>query len=122
MSAPTPTNTPHEEHGAAPAFPAPYEPPRTAPSRRRTSNTALIIAVVAIVILAPVMLCVGAVMFTGFGGFLVSRQAHETATSNFQFAVPDHPTITIFDTAGQVTVTKGATQQVKVVATKHAQA
>ena len=130
MRAPTPTNAPHEERGSPPVLPASPEMPRpatppapiAAPPRRRTTSTALIIAVVAIVILVPVMLCVGAAMFTGFGGLLVSRQAHETATSNFQFAVSDHPTITIFDTAGQVTVTKGATQQVKVVATKHAQA
>lgn len=101
----------------SPAPPAPSTPPR-----RKANHPALIIAIVAIVILAPVMLCVGAALVAGFGGFLASRLTEQTATSNLQVAVPDHPTITISATAGQVAITRGAVQQVSVVATKRAHA
>jgi hypothetical protein len=60
------------------------------------------------------------------GAFLASRVAsnriEQTATSRFQFAVPAHPSITVFDTAGQVTIASGDVQQVTVEATKRARA
>ncbi|HET8907745.1 MAG TPA: hypothetical protein VFN11_12355 [Ktedonobacterales bacterium] len=136
MSAPTPTGAPHEEtmresppevspytsqpmpeHG--PSFPT---PPAT-PQQRKASRTGVIIAIVAIVVLAPVMLCIGAALLAGsFGAFVASRQVEQTATSRFQFAVRDYPSITIFNSAGTISVTSGAAQQVTVVATKHARA
>jgi hypothetical protein len=136
MSAPTPTGAPHEEtmresplevspytpqptpeHG--PSFPAPPAPPQ----QRKASRTGVIIAIVAIVVLAPVMLCIGAALLAGsFGAFVASRQVEQTATSSFQFAVRDHPAITIFNSAGTISVSSGAVQQVTVVATKHARA
>lgn len=132
MSAPTPTNTPHENMARI-STPTPTPPPdaprielappgTSTPPRRRTSNTALIITIVAVVILAPVLLCVGAALVSGIGGFLTSRMTEQTTTSTLQVAVPDHPTITVSDTAGQVTITRGATHQVSVVATKRAHA
>lgn len=130
MSAPTPTNTPNDNMARISTPTPPPDAPRielappgtSTPPRRRTSNTALIIAVVAVVILAPVLLCVGAALVAGLGGFLASRVTEQTATSTLQVAVPDHPTITVSDTAGQVTITRGATHQVSVVATKRAHA
>jgi hypothetical protein len=136
MSAPTPTGAPHEEtmresppavspytsqpvpeHG--PSFPTPPAPPQ----QRKASRTGVIIAIVAIVVLAPVMLCIGAALLAGsFGAFVASRQVEQTATSRFQFAVRDHPAITIFNSAGTISVTSGTVQQVTVVATKHARA
>ena len=130
MSAPTPTNTSHENMAriSTPAPPPDVSrtemapPAPSTPPRPRTNKTALIITVVAVVVLAPVLLCVGAALATGVGGFLASRLTEQTATSTFQVAVPDHPTITVSDTAGQVTITRGATHQVSVVATKRAHA
>ena len=136
MSAPTPANAPEEGRAPLPApspVPsaapvAPYTPPAPpplppmTPSKRRTGSAAAIIAVTVIVVLAPVALCVGAALLAGMGGFLASRQVEQTATSRFQVAVPDHPAITVLNTAGQVTITRGAVRQVTVVATKHARA
>lgn len=130
MSAPTPTNTPHENMTriSAPTSPPDVSriemapPAPSTPPKPRTNNTALIITIVAVVILAPVLLCVGAALATGIGGFLASRLTEQTATSTFQVAVPDHPTITVSDTAGQVTITRGDTHQVTVAATKRAHA
>lgn len=111
------TPQPVPEHG--PSFPTPQAPP----PQRKASNSGVIIAIVAIVVLAPVMLCIGAALLAGgFGAFVASRQVEQTATSRFQFAVRDHPEITIFNSAGTISVTSGATQQVTVVATKHARA
>lgn len=136
MSVPTPTGAPHEETMREsppevvpytaqpvpeyrPSFPTPQGPPQ----QRKASRTGVVIAIVAIVVLAPVMLCIGAALLAGgFGAFVASRQVEQTATSRFQFAVRDHPAITIFNSAGTITVTSGAVQQVTVVATKHARA
>jgi hypothetical protein len=73
------------------------------------------------------LVCGGAALLAGgFGALLSSRIAtnriEQTATSQFQFAVPVHPSITIFDTAGQVTIASGDVQQVTVEATKRAHA
>lgn len=127
MSTPTPTGTPHEHMVETPQTPfrSPYvEQP---PPPRKPSNTALKVTIVAIVVLVPVLACAGAALLAGgFGAFLASRvgsnRIEQTATSQFQLAVPDHPSITIFDTAGQVTIVSGDVQQVTVVATKHARA
>lgn len=132
MSTPTPTNIPPEDMPRdRSAYLAPYAPPQPeqAPppipqAPRKTSRTGLIVAVVAIVVLTPVLLCVGAALLAGaFGIFTASQQrVEQTATSQYQLAVPSHPTITISDPAGQVTITSGNVQQVTVVATKHARA
>jgi len=122
MSAPTRTNTPD---GSVPSVTPPYTPPtQAAPpvSSRGTSGRA-VIAIVALVVIVPVMLCAGIALFAGSVGlFMATHQVEETATSQFQFAVPTHPTISVFDTAGQVTITNGAVKQVSVIATKRAQA
>lgn len=132
MSAPTPTNVPPEDmpHDRS-AYLTPYAPPQPQqapppipPAPRKTSHTGLIVAVIAIVVLVPVMLCIGASLLAGaFGIFTASQQrVEQTATSQYQIAVPSHPVITIADTAGQVTITSANVQQVTVVATKHARA
>ena len=122
MSAPTPTNTPRQN-----MVETPYTGPSVEQPPRKTTNTALIVTIVAVVVLAPLALCVGAALLAGgFGAFITSQVAsnriEQTATSQFQFAVSDHPSVTIFDTAGQVTITSGDVRQVTVVATKHAHA
>lgn len=127
MSAPTPTNSPHEEmRYTTPPSASPYGPPPVQPTPRK-NNTALIVTIVAIVVLVPVAACIGAALLAGgFGAFVATRGGsnwvEQTTTSQFQLAVPDHPTITISDTAGQVTITRGAVEQVMVVATKRARA
>jgi len=124
MSAPTPTNTPHERATETPFRSPPVE---QQPPPRKANNTVLIVTIVAIVVLTPVLVCGGAALLAGgFGALLSSRIAtnriEQTATSQFQFAVPVHPSITIFDTAGQVTIASGDVQQVTVEATKRAHA
>jgi len=121
MSAPTPTNT-SREHTTETPYRSPYVEQPIPP--RKPNSTALKVTIVAIVVLVPVLACTGAALLGG--AFLASRVAsnriEQTATSQFQFAVPVHPSITIFDTAGQVTITSGDVQQVTVVATKRARA
>lgn len=127
MSTPTPTNIPPEQ-GAQ--VPPPYTPPYTPqtqapppipPAQPQKRNTGMIIAVVAIVLLVPVMLCVGAALFAGgIGVFVASSQVEQTSTTQSQVAVPSHPVITISNTSGQVTITNGTVQQVTVEATKRA--
>lgn len=136
MSTPTPPNLSHEDGPRAPytemppyaphTYPQPQAVPPpplpTTPPPRRT-NTGMIIAIVAIVVLVPLVLCVaGALLAAGLGIFTASRQVERSAESQFQFAVPNHPTITISDTAGEVTITSSSTQQVTVTATKRARA
>ncbi len=53
---------------------------------------------------------------------MATHQVEQTATSQFKFAVSEHPTIVVYDTAGQVTITSGDVKQVTVAATKHARA
>jgi hypothetical protein len=100
----------------------PFRLPSGEPPPRKATNTALIITIVAIVVLTPVLVCGGAALLAG--AFLSSRamttRVEQTATNQFQFAVSDHPTIAISDTAGQVTIGSGDVQQVTVEATKRA--
>lgn len=120
MSAPTPTNTSRESMA-----PPPYTRPLDQPPRKTTSP-ALIITIVAVAILAPVALCIGAALLAGGFGLISSQigsnRIEQTATSEYQFAVVDHPSVIIADTAGQVTITSGDVQQVTVVATRRAHA
>lgn len=131
---PSPTNLPNEDSAriSTPNLP-PGEPPMQAPPPTapiapippspRRNNTAIIVAVVAAVVLVPLLLCgIGVALFASAGIFMSSRQVEQSATSQFQLAVPNHPAITISDTAGQVTIIKGTAQQVTVVATKHTRA
>ncbi|HEU5347987.1 MAG TPA: DUF4097 family beta strand repeat-containing protein [Ktedonobacterales bacterium] len=134
MGTPTPTNMPGDDRERVPPQNAPNAPPHVPneprtemppplaapPPRPQTRNTALIIAVIAVVALVPVALCVAAALFAGTRFFTTSGQIEQTATSRYQFAVPGNPAITISNTAGQVTITKGTTEQVTVVATKFA--
>ncbi|MGE5335255.1 MAG: DUF4097 family beta strand repeat-containing protein [Nitrososphaerota archaeon] len=131
---PSPTNLPSEDRaristpdmppGEPPMYAPPPAPPvAPGPPSPRRNNTALIIAVVAAVVLAPLLLCgIGAALFAGTSIFMSARQVEQSATSRFQLAVPSQPAITISDTAGRVTITKGAAQQVTVEATKHTRA
>lgn len=120
MSAPTPTNTSRESMAPPPYTRRLDQPPR------KTTSPALIITIVTIAILAPVALCVGAALLAGGFGLISSQigsnRIEQTATSQYQFAVVDHPSVIISNTAGQVTITTGDVQQVTVVATRRAHA
>lgn len=103
------------------AFPAPSQ--TTPPAPRKTIRSTTVILIVLAVVLLPVVACVGAALLAGgFSFFAATSQVDQTATSHFQVTVPDHPVITITNTAGQITVTHGDMQQVNVTATKKARA
>jgi hypothetical protein len=115
----SPNTTPY-----APAYPQPtrqHELPPPMPPRNNRAGA--IIAGVTLVVLIPALLCAGIALFAGAAGFYAAtHQIEQTATSTMQLAVSNHPTIVVSDTAGQVTITNGATPQVVITATKRAHA
>ncbi|MGO8946714.1 MAG: hypothetical protein ACLQUY_03420 [Ktedonobacterales bacterium] len=123
MSAPTNISTPE---GSVPSITPPYTPsPQAAPliPSPRGNRTWTIVAIGAAVVLVPLMLCAGIALFAGgIGLFVATHQVEQTATSQFQFTVSAHPTVSVFDSAGQVTITSGAVKQVSVLATKQVRA
>lgn len=126
-----PTPSPAPPAPNAPYAPQPYMPPvafpapprTTPPTQRKTTSATAVILITLAVVLLPVVACVGAALLAGgFSFFAATSQVDQTATSRFQVSVPDHPVITISNTAGQITVTHGTVQQVTVTATKKARA
>lgn len=109
--------------GFPPKAPVPSgpEPNWQPPQPRGKVHAGWVIALVAAVIIVPVVLCaVLAVAIGSFAAFWSTHQVSSTSTSSETFAVSGVPTITIHDPVGNVSIVTGATDKVVIQATKRA--
>ena len=119
----TPVQTPVAPVSApAPFYPAPQTPQLPgSPSSRRHGNGWYIAAIIVGIITIPVLVCgLAALSIGGFAAFWATHQVPVSATSTQTLPVSGAPMLTVNDSAGQVQIVTGTSQQIVVQATRRA--